>query len=71
MNDLDVSALLMNLSDDYSNNRISFIEYRSQRRIILRQLDEEYNQMYLENESNEQAEIENKDENIIIQEAEQ
>ncbi len=51
MSDLDVSDLLRNLSDDYSNNRVSFSEYRLQRRIILRSLDEEYNQVYFEEDS--------------------
>ncbi len=53
MSDLDVSDLLRNLSDDYSNNRVSFSEYRLQRRIILRKLDEEYNQFYFKDNNSE------------------
>ncbi len=43
MNDLHSSSLLWTLSDDYANNRISFQEYRSQRKILLCKIDEEYN----------------------------
>ncbi len=50
MSDLEVSDQLINLSDDYSNNRVSFSEYRLQRQVILRNLDEEYNQVYFESE---------------------
>lgn len=44
MSDLKVSPLIKSLSDNYVNNRISFDEYRSERQIILRQIDSEFNQ---------------------------
>lgn len=68
MSDLEVSALLRNLSEDYSSNRVSFSEYRLQRRIILRELDEEYNQVFFE-DHDETEEMQN--ENIIVHEYEQ
>ncbi len=68
MSDLEVSALLRNLSEDYSNNRVSFSEYRSQRKIILRKLDEEYNQVYVEDQEDVD---ETQNENIIAHEYEQ
>jgi len=51
MNDFDISLVLRNLSDDYSGNRISFSEYRLQRKAILLQLDEDCNQTFYHKES--------------------
>ena len=68
MSDLEASALLRNLSEDYSNNRVSFSEYRLQRKIIFQKLDEEYNQVYVEDQEDVD---ETQNENMIIHEYEQ
>ena len=43
MSDSNFSALLRNLSSDYYHNRIGFEEYRAQRKVILDNIDEEFN----------------------------
>ena len=45
MSDLKVSSLIRTLSENYANNRISFDEYRFERRQILRDIDSEFNQI--------------------------
>ena len=42
---LDESSKIIDLSDDYANNLIGFIEYRNKRRDILMKLDKEFNQV--------------------------
>lgn len=48
MSDLKVSPLIKTLSENYVNNRISFEEYRLERKTILRQIDSEFNQRTFE-----------------------
>ncbi len=49
MSDFELSVLIRLLSDDYSNNRISFTEYRQQRTWMLQKLDEDINQVCSDN----------------------
>lgn len=49
MSDLKVSSLIKTLSENYLNNRITFAEYRLERKIILRQIDTEFNQRIFDN----------------------
>lgn len=65
MSDLEVSDQLRNLSDDYSNNRVSFSEYRLQRQVILRNLDREYNQVYFESEPDAISEDSNAADDVV------
>ena len=43
MNDGSLSAQVRHLASDYYHQRISFEQYRSQRKIILNRMDEELN----------------------------
>ncbi len=43
MSDISYSAKLRDLSKDYYQNHIRFDEYRSQRKIIIDKIDEEFN----------------------------
>ena len=43
MSDISYSEKLRNLSKDYYQNHIKFDDYRSQRKIIIDKIDEEYN----------------------------
>lgn len=43
MSETNLSALLRDLSKAHYQNRISFEEYRIQRKIILNKIDEEFN----------------------------
>lgn len=43
MSDTNLSAMLRNLSREYYQKRISFKDYRAQRKIILDKIDEEFN----------------------------
>jgi len=43
MTDLSYSAKLRELSKDYYQNHIRFDEYRSQRKLIIDKIDEEFN----------------------------
>ena len=43
MSDTNLSAMLRNLSREYYQNRISFEDYRAQRKILLDKIDEEFN----------------------------
>ena len=43
MPDISYSAKLRDLSKDYYQNHIKFDEYRSQRKIIIDKIDEEFN----------------------------
>ncbi len=43
MSDTNLSAMLRNLSREYYQKRISFEDYRAQRKIILDKIDEEFN----------------------------
>ncbi len=53
MSDLNASAIITALSDDYANNLITFSKYRSQRRIILLQLEKELNQVVFKDNEDE------------------
>lgn len=57
MSDLEISSLIKDLSDNYANNHISLSEYRYQRRILLQQVDCEFNQLCVDNvlQTNEEA----------------
>ena len=46
MNEASLSAQLRNLSRDYYQKRISFAEYRAQRKVLLDKIDEEVNGQY-------------------------
>jgi len=48
MSEISYSVLLRNLSNDYANNRISFEQYREERKILLWKIDEEYNDVKFE-----------------------
>ncbi|VAW91014.1 hypothetical protein MNBD_GAMMA23-2130 [hydrothermal vent metagenome] len=65
MSDLEASEQLRNLSDDYSNNRVSFFDYRLQRQAILRSLDEECNQVYFNADSEDSYEDMNITDEVI------
>jgi len=43
MNEIKYCSLLRDLSNDYANQRISFEQYRAERKILLWKIDEEYN----------------------------
>lgn len=43
MSDISYSAKLRELSKDYYQNHIRFDEYRSQRKLIIDKIDEEFN----------------------------
>jgi len=43
MGDISYSAKLRDLSKDYYQNHIRFDEYRSQRKILIDKIDEEFN----------------------------
>jgi len=43
MSEQSYSKLIRTLSDNYSSNRISFEQYRAERKILLWRIDEEYN----------------------------
>ena len=47
MNEASLSAQLRNLSRDYYQKRISFKEYRAQRKVLLDKIDEEFNGQHL------------------------
>ena len=47
MNETRLSAQLRHLSSDYYHNRLSFEQYRAQRKIILNKIDEEFNGQHL------------------------
>ena len=57
MSDLEISSLIKDLSDNYANNHISLSEYRYQRRILLQQVDCEFNQLCVDDvlQTNEEA----------------
>jgi len=43
MSDISYSTKLRNLSKDYYQNHIKFDDYRSQRKVIIDKIDEEFN----------------------------
>ena len=47
MNDGSLSEQLRHLASDYYHQRISFEQYRAQRKIILNKIDEEFNGLHL------------------------
>ena len=50
MNEISYSLLLRNLSDDHFRRRITFEEYRTQRKKILDNIDVEFNGLKLSSE---------------------
>jgi len=65
MSDISYSAKLRDLSKEYYQNHIRLDEYRSQRKVIIDKIDEEFNGRKVD-DMDEEAEVENTSQSSVF-----